>query len=187
MSEYLANHDGPVSLTQLYEFGLRHHVLPQAMTDKLRLVATDEDRLSMTDDEPMISPDTWRAIRDHVIELYPRVDYLWSATQSDVVANNIMQALLALGDDVDSIRSALHSVGAKGERMRACWCPVANYLRKRLGTDAVEVGHQRITVCGVSVQIPTPVERFITSFDVMQFPELCQVDDCRVLVTPARG
>ena len=184
MDEYLANHDGPIDLQRLYEFGMRHHRAPEEITAHIARVATDEDRILMADNQPKISPSTWLTIRDDVLRSSPKVDYIFSINREKEVRVAVKAALADLGDTPESIRSALASKGIRGKQLRSCWCPIANYLRVRLHTDAVEVDGHAIQVNGVYVHQTEPARGFIGSFDDGQYPELQHVNDVRMLATP---
>jgi hypothetical protein len=81
------------------------------------------------------------------------------------------------GKGVEGIRDFFVANGIKGMRMRACKCPVANYLRNETGVSIVSVGTRFIhapDVVGIPVDIltPTNVGNFIFQFDQGAFPEL---------------
>lgn len=184
MGDYLVNHDGPIDLQRLYEFGMRRHRAPKEVTALLVRVATDEDRVLMTANLPEISGHTWRAIRDDVLRSNPKVDYIFSTEQEAEILAAVRAALTDLGDTYESIRNALVKSGIRGEQLRSCWCPIANYLRVQLGTDAVDVGNSFIRVNGVRVRQSQSALSFIESFDDNEYPELAQSHLVRTLATP---
>ena len=82
----------------------------------------------------------------------------------------VFEALEDLGDDADLVASNLFANGCKGDQ-RCSTCPVAVYLRKRLGIVA-NVFPSKIVLNGSVVEPPKAVSSFIMWFDIDGYLDL---------------
>lgn len=87
------------------------------------------------------------------------------------------EALLALGDDVDTVVRTLKEKGIRGERLNGLTCPISNYLTScgflspmvdsltaSGGTDGSNIIQKEA--------LPPAVRTFLQRFDATAFPEL---------------
>lgn len=84
----------------------------------------------------------------------------------------VPELLAELGNTPEEIAKKLWSMRMFGYKCDSGRCPVANYLRKETGTDAVEVGGHLCWVDGVQYDLPEPVSEFVINFDGNSYPFL---------------
>lgn len=87
----------------------------------------------------------------------------------------LLADLSVLGSTPDQVAATLVSKGIKGEPMRVCFCPIANYL-KSIGyitpyTDSMGAG-----AGDIYSPVPEAVSLFIMAFDDGEFAELALGD-----------
>jgi hypothetical protein len=92
--------------------------------------------------------------------------------------STVDQALSSLGETALQVARNLHKQGIKGAKSSAGGCPIANYLRREFGRDAL-VNRDRVYVMRITVDekgksfiVPSPVSNFIADFDNGLHPEL---------------
>lgn len=90
-----------------------------------------------------------------------------------MTSEELRVALEELGDDSVEIASNLLTNGCMGLRRSMCFCPVANYLKKRFDLRAgVRVGFGKASVEDIATNLPAGVRLFIGDFDRGYFDEL---------------
>lgn len=69
----------------------------------------------------------------------------------------------------------LRASGVKGEAGICGWCPVAEFIRLRIGR-AVTVSHEWVMVIGseIKARLPEQVKQAIRAIDAGEHPELCR-------------
>lgn len=85
-----------------------------------------------------------------------------------------MKALVALGDEPEDVAESLYNLGYKGERCNAAHCPVAHYLKQKLGEPTLWVDCGEVALPGEhdTLETPAAVFDFIQRFDFGEYPEL---------------
>jgi len=81
--------------------------------------------------------------------------------------------LLRLGVcDESGIAEFLEANHVRGRRNNVAYCVLANYLKREIGAEAVEVHCKRTEIAGKTIQNPFSVRMFLKLFDAGLFPTL---------------
>jgi hypothetical protein len=80
-------------------------------------------------------------------------------------------------DTVDNVAEFLRSQGITGKPELAKACPVARYLEKQVGAPVFVLGSTaRFVMSGRATHLPRAVEKFVTAFDMGEYPDLIEND-----------
>lgn len=77
---------------------------------------------------------------------------------------HVTQALLTLGETPMQVALTLNELNITGHQGDFAHCPVANYLRRHVGVNP-SVHTDWVMIGNTTVELPSPVRRFIAQFD----------------------
>lgn len=101
-----------------------------------------------------------------------------------VTGEKVENLLRELGDTPEKVAGTLRQANVRGKIDSVTSCPVAKYLKSRLGrTYTVGVGLNYVDVWAdlgekktASVELPESVKQFIRNFDAGRYPDLVQTE-----------
>lgn len=107
-----------------------------------------------------------------------------TALRKTTAGTRVAALLAGLGEDEDQVAGSLREAGVAGFRQNKYGCPIASYLRSRLGAE--NLGYLAVTGTFVHVSVggamytvdnPGPVRTFVRLFDAgSRFGDLAQVE-----------
>lgn len=89
-----------------------------------------------------------------------------------MTTNEIEDALALLGRNRRQVAINLRKCGITGHTEDGGRCPIANYLRRTLHAQQVEVDYTYIYVDGITFTLPPHIDAFVTAFDKGDYPDL---------------
>jgi hypothetical protein len=93
-----------------------------------------------------------------------------SSVQSANLATSLDAALAELATDPIGV---LRASGVRGKRRDPCGCPVAEFVKRRLGVDYASVGIGDMVTRTEKRKLPVQVGQAIREIDAGKHPELC--------------